>query len=475
MADLSSSPEPADLLQGHLARWHSEIDVRQQQRLAEQIKQLDLELLKKLWTGDGLVTVPADMLTRMGPPEVIPADIAERNAGEFQQALREGERALRNGTVAAVLVAGGQGTRLDFPHPKGMFPIGPVSGKSLFQWMAEQLLARSRQADAVIPWYIMTSDATHAATRACFEQHAWFGLRPDDVCFFPQGNLPALDRATGQVLWAKKDQLALSPDGHGGALEALRKANLFADMRARGIEYLFYHQVDNPLLRMCDPAFLGFHILRGAEASTKVVRKLDPQEKVGLVVDVEGSARVIEYSDLSLELAERRTSSGELWLSAGNTAIHVFNRDFLERVAGTGIGPHGTVAPESAGATLGYHRALKRVPYIDEVGNLVQPTVENAYKFERFIFDVLPLARRSLAVEIHRDQEFVPLKNRSGENSPEHVRQSLRRLFTAWLRRAGLTTADELEVEIGPLMALDERQFLDRMSAGNFAQPEVRG
>ena len=445
--------------QEHLVRFRDTLAPAQRAQLESQIEQVDFELINRLWreAGDSQAAhdeSPAQKARRAVPPaELIrtPRDSAQRQA--WQAARAEGEKLLRAGRVGVILVAGGEGTRLGFPHPKGMFPIGVLSHKSLFQLLAEQALARSRRAGRAIPYYVMTSRATHEETVDFFERHGYFGLNRADVQFFSQGNMPAVDRETGKLLLSAPDELALNPDGHGGLLAALSRSKVLDDMRRRGVDYLFYHQVDNPLVAVCDPAFLGFHAARQAEISTKVVAKLTPAEKMGVVVDIDGRTQIIEYSDLPEELAGRRDAAGEIALWAGNTAVHVFSRSLFERLQRDRV-------------ELPFHRAIKKVPFIDESGRPVEPAGENAMKFERFIFDVLPLAERSLVVEAQRNEEFCPLKNQSGEFSPEHVRESMSQRFAAWLRAAGAKLPDGLPVEISPLYALDADELAGKVAPG---------
>ncbi len=335
-----------------------------------------------------------------------------------------GDELLRAGKVGAILVAGGQGTRLGFDKPKGMYPIGALSHAPLFQILAQQLLARSRRAAAPIPYFIMTSDATHDETVAFFGEHKNFGLPAGDVFFFQQGNMPAVDAASGKLLVASDQTLSTSPDGHGGMLTALAKSGLLAEMNRRGIEYLHYHQVDNPTAIVCDPVFLGFHAELGCDMSVKVVAKRSAAERMGVAVDVDGVTQIIEYSDLPLDVARKTDAAGALLLWAGSTAIHVFTRAFLDRLV-----EHGDALP--------FHVAHKKVPYCDADGKLVNPERENAYKFERFIFDALPLAKRALVLETDRAREFNPVKNASGDDSPETARAALASLFHGWLRAAG--------------------------------------
>ena len=356
-----------------------------------------------------------------------------------------------------VLVAGGQGTRLGHDGPKGTFPIGPVSRKSLFQIHAEKVLAAGRRYGKPLPLYVMTSPENDEATQRHFADHDYFGLDYKRVFFFQQGMMPALDAKTGMFLMADKHRIATNPNGHGGVLKALADNRYLSDMHRHGIKYIFYYQVDNPLVKVVDPAYLGYHLAAEAEMSLKIVRKRHPEEKLGVVVDVEGSLRLIEYSDLDKEVARLELPDGSLEISAGNIAVHVFNLSFLERLAGDGM-------------KLPYHRTIKRVPYLDENGQLVEPAEPNAIKFEMFIFDVLSMADRTLVMETDRKEEFEPLKNSSGENSPASVRQAMSNLFAGWLERAGVKVpcrpdgSAAVPLEISPLLALDAEELRQRLS-----------
>jgi UDP-N-acetylglucosamine/UDP-N-acetylgalactosamine diphosphorylase len=278
-------------------------------------------------------------------------------------------------------------------------------------------------------------------------------LPPRDVFFFEQGNMPAVDAATGKLLMADKATLRTSPDGHGGMLAALAKGGLLDEMKRRGVEFLHYHQVDNPTAIVCDPVFLGFHAERGAEMSIKVVAKRSAAERMGVAVDVDGRTQIIEYSDLPPEVAAKTDERGELLLWAGNTAIHVFSRSFLDRVA------HGDTA-------LPFHIAHKKVPYCDEHGFHVAPELENAYKFERFIFDALPAAKKSLVLETDRAREFNPVKNATGDDSPDTTRQALLRLHRDWLRAAGAIVDDATPLEVSPLFGLDAEEVQGKVPPG---------
>lgn len=364
-----------------------------------------------------------------------------------------GETALRNGEVAVLLVAGGQGSRLGFEKPKGMFPIGPVSGASLFQIHAEKVLALGRRYGHAIPFLVMTSPATHADTAAFFRENAHFGLDPANVVFFEQGTMPALDLATGRLLLEKPGQLFLSPNGHGGTLTALADHGLLAELRTRGVRHVFYFQVDNPLVKIADPAFLGRHVATRSEVSSKVVFKTKPDERVGVLAVLNGRCGIVEYSDLPSEMAAEREPDGTLRFRAGSPAIHLFTLDFLDRVTARGSG-------------LAFHVARKKVEHFDPAaGTTVTPESENALKFELFVFDALPMAERWLAVETSREEEFAPLKNAEGADSPDEVKRAIVALHTAWLADAGVN-ANGHAVEVSPLFALDADELRRKLPAG---------
>ncbi len=443
--------------QEHLLRWWDELDPSQRSTLMEQIERIDFDRLSNL-IAQLVQSDPneAPDPSRIGPVEVarLPETDAERVAQ--RRAKERGEAALAAGEVAALLVAGGQGTRLGFDGPKGTYAIGPVSGASLFQIHAEKIKARSRRHGQTIPLYVMTSPENHEATVQFFDEHDRFGL--EHLRFFVQGQMPAVDRQTGKILLSDKHQIALSPDGHGGTLAALARPgplgepSCLQEMRELGIQTLFYFQVDNPLVQVCDPTYIGLHRQADAEMSFKVVAKRAPEEKVGVVVTVDGRPQVIEYSDLPAELAERREPDGSLQLWAGSIAIHLFDRAFIENLV-------------ADGGQLPYHRALKKVRHIDPSGHVIDPDEANAVKFETFIFDALPMARKASIVETDRATEFEPLKNATGPDSPASVRQRLSDLHAGWLESAGTQVLRRSDgtvpfgIEISPLFALDAQEL----------------
>jgi UDP-N-acetylglucosamine/UDP-N-acetylgalactosamine diphosphorylase len=400
--------------------------------LLEQISTIDFDELRVL-------TEAARKSTPAPPASIAPMPVEDWSA--IQSSAAAGEAAFRAGAVAVLIVAGGQGTRLGFDKPKGLFPVSPVRGASLFQIHAEKVLAAQAKFGARIALLIMTSAATHDATIAFFEENRFFGLNEDLVFFFEQGTMPAVDIATGRVLLESADSIARSPNGHGGALTALADSGLLNALRKGGMEHLVYLQVDNPLVRIADTAFLGRHIELKSQASTKVVFKESPDEKVGVLAMVDDRCGIIEYSDLPRELAVQQAADGSLAYKAGNTAIHLFDLDFIDTI--------------TAGETrLPFHTARKKVPHYDPAsGVMVTPTTENAFKFEHFIFDALPMAKQTLAVSVQREDEFAPLKNATGSDSLATVQAAMIAQARQWLEAAGATVADGVPVEVSPLVA----------------------
>lgn len=450
-AELEAILQPLD--QTHVLRFWDELDASSQQSLADQIRAIDFEQLKALAGSTGGASKWDELAAKAEvPPAITSEDFA--NPDSYRAAYDLGDAALKAGKVAMVLVAGGQGSRLGFEHPKGMFPIGPLSDRTLYQMLIDQLLARGKQAGKAIPFYIMTSPPTHAETSQFLAENNYFGMNPDDVSIFCQGTMPAVD-SDGKLLLSDKGTIFASPDGHGGTLGALKRDGCLDDMKARGIEHVFYGQVDNPLIQACDPALLGYHIKSGSEMTSQVVRKHDPMLKVGNVVVVDGKTQIIEYSDLPEQYARATLADGSLKLWAGSIAVHVFERAFLDRTS------------DQADA-LPFHHAHKKVAFVDSTGTLVKPAENNATKFERFIFDLLPSASNAIVCEVEPADGFCAVKNAppAPSETPQHVKDAIVALHTRWLHEAGVKVADGVKVEINPCFALDVDQLKEKLPSG---------
>jgi UDP-N-acetylglucosamine/UDP-N-acetylgalactosamine diphosphorylase len=399
--------------QEHLLRFWHELNDSQRESLTAEIEALDLELIGKLFReavpAPGTQNVREDLLAESAAA-IAPLRGRAWNdfsIGERATMANSGMRAVRDGKVAAFLVAGGQGTRLGHAGPKGTFNIGLPSGKSLFQLQAERLLKLGQIAGRPLPWYIMTSADNHAATTGFFTDHKHFGLNPSDVFFFQQDQLPVVD-ALGQILLDSKSAISQGPNGNGGCFLGLSRSGALADMKRRGIEWVFIYSVDNALVKMCDPHFVGYAIASGLPAASKAVAKAGPEERVGVFCKREGRPSVIEYSELSPEMRHARDADGRLTYGAGNIAVHLFSRAFLEREAAT---------------PLPYHAAHKRIPYVGPNGSRQEPSAPNAWKFELFMFDLFPRAENMAVLEVVREEEFAPVKNRDGVDSPQTARE----------------------------------------------------
>ena len=383
----------------------------------------------------------------LGPaPVVAIPKTAEEEALRLEARLM-GEALLTERRVAVLIVAGGQGSRLGFDGPKGAFPISPIRNKTLFHLFCESIKAISLRYGAPIPLLVMTSRENDEETRAYFESNGHFGLGPDEVHFFQQGMLPSVS-AQGKLALRDETHLSTNPDGHGGSLKAIHDSGLLDRLLAQGITKLFYCQVDNPLVKLADPVFLGYHQMAGAEMSTKVVRRVNIEEKVGVYVTLDGKEAIVEYSDLGGKHMAALDAEGEILYWGGNTGIHILDVSFIKR-----LNSHGFALP--------YHRALKPIETMSPEGGL---TMIEGWKFETFVFDAIPLARKTCCMEVKREEEFSPVKNSEGSDSPRTARAAMSNLFRAWLDEAGIPTSPHVPVEVSPLFAHDKETFVRRLT-----------
>ncbi|HHT9125397.1 MAG TPA: UTP--glucose-1-phosphate uridylyltransferase [Candidatus Brocadiia bacterium] len=442
--------------QDHIFRWWCELSDIQRKKLLRQISSIDFSLLQELITNHIKVGASASgghvpLHGKIEPPDIIPIPGNDAQLAAANEAKTIGENALCKGKVAILTVAGGLGTRLGFDVPKGCIPIGPITGKSLFQLHAEKILAIIKRYRTELPWYIMTSEANHTQTKKFFQDNHFFNLKPSDVIFFTQGMLPVAD-LNGRLIMDAKCHIAMSPNGHGGVILALKKEKVLANMKKRGIEYIFYFQVDNALIKIADPTFIGYHILDHAEMSSKVTTKRSPEEKVGILGYVDGKLGVIEYSELNEEDLQERNKDGSLRYNTGNIAIHILNVEFVEKL-------------NNGGFKLPYHKALKCIPFLNNSGELVTPEENSGVKFETFIFDAMKYSERSVVMEVVRKDEFAPIKNMEGDDSPDIARQAMINMFGRWLSEAGVNVPFDAQhnvkgvIEISPLYALDSEEL----------------
>lgn len=439
--------------QTHVLQFWDELSAAEREHLADQIRDFDFELIQSLANEHSAEDKWEQLAERAEvPPAITLADFADQSS--YDEAYSVGRKALEDGKLGMILVAGGQGSRLGFDHPKGMFPIGPLSKRTLYQIHFEQVIARSRQFGATIPLYVMTSPPTHDETTRFLTDNDFFGVDPENIKIFCQGVMPAVDN-NGKLLLEEKGKVFVSPDGHGGTLGALVKSGCLDDAIGRGVEHLFYGQVDNPLIQICSPALVGYHLSSGSEMTSQVVRKNEPEQKVGNVVEINGKVQIIEYSDLPPRFARQTNEDGSLKLWAGSIAVHIFALDFLKQSSGQA-------------ESLPFHRANKIVPFVNENGDLTKPQQPNAIKFERFIFDLLPIAKNAIVCEVDPTEGFCAVKNAPPANSetPQHVMDAISGLHCRWLTEAGVNVEPGVTVEINPLFAPDKESLAEKVEPG---------
>jgi len=443
--------------QSHLLAFWDQLDTAQRQNLLTQVQHLDLLKIDD-WVANFIKKPLSSQVTADFTPASAynPAPADPRQKRKYDSAIELGKELISAGKVAALVVAGGQGTRLGFDGPKGNFPITPIKNKTLFQLFAETIAVVWKKYNTTCPWYIMTSPLNHAETINIFRSNDYYGLGTKNIFIFQQGTLPNFG-FDGKILLADKANIACSPDGHGGSLKALHKSGALEDMKKRGIELISYFQVDNPLVNLFDPLFIGLHTLDEAEMSSKALIKNCPKEKIGNFCLVDGRVTVIEYSDLPDELAEKQNSDGSLLFQLGSIAIHIINRTFVEKL-------------NAKGFSLPLHKAVKEIPHIDQDGNPVESNRSNGIKLESFIFDALPLASESVILQTIRSQEFAPTKNAAGADSVETTREMMVARAADWLRSAGVTIPQKKDgspdclLEIAPSFALYKEDVREKLN-----------
>lgn len=442
--------------QGHVFRFWEELDEAGRVALLKDLEAVDLAELKAL-LGTFLGEKGSQDETDFSALQPAPTIRHPREGGdeaEWREARQLGVEVIRAGRVAAFTVAGGQGTRLGYDGPKGTFPVTPVRKASLFQVFAEKIRFSMNRYGVEIPWMIMTSEVNHVETVEFFQENDYFGLPQEGVIFFRQGLMPAVD-FDGKLLLRDRASLVKSPDGHGGSLRALVRSGSIDLLKEKGIDVISYFQVDNPLVTPIDPEFIGFHEREKSEMSSRMIPKAYPGEKIGHFCNYYGQLRVIEYSDLPEAIQEETLPDGSLRFSAGSIAIHLLDRDFVQRMGGTSEG------------SLPMHRAKKKIPHLDASGREIRPDEPNGIKFEMFVFDALPMAKRPVIVECLREDSFSPVKNAEGVDSPESCRNDQLRQFARWLKSVGQpistdpTGLPEVLFEVAPTFAVDKVSFTE--------------
>ncbi|CAG7854012.1 UDP-N-acetylhexosamine pyrophosphorylase AltName: Full=Antigen X; Short=AGX; AltName: Full=Sperm-associated antigen 2; Includes: RecName: Full=UDP-N-acetylgalactosamine pyrophosphorylase; AltName: Full=AGX-1; Includes: RecName: Full=UDP-N-acetylglucosamine pyrophosphorylase; AltName: Full=AGX-2 [Serendipita indica DSM 11827] len=448
--------------QSQVFRFLETLNAEQRQTLIKQLAGIDIQRVNRIYQR----AIEAEKYLSSAeakeeaieplPSEAFDSTIGSpSNASQWREA---GLDAIAKGQVGVLLMAGGQGTRLGSSAPKGCYDIGLPSHKSLFQYQAERIrrlqdIAKKRngKSQVVIPWYVMTSGPTRPDTVAFFKANNYFGLNPSNVIFFEQGTLPCLTM-DGKVIMDAPDHIAVAPDGNGGLYAALRSplnpgeaTTVLSDMGNRNVLYVHAYGVDNCLVRVADPTFIGFCLSKKADCAAKVVRKVDPKESVGVVALKGKKYSIVEYSEISAEDAESRDSSGELKFRAANIANHFYTTEFLRSV----------VKFEDE---MAFHIARKKIPHIDMTsGQLIKPSKPNGLKLELFVFDVFPFTSNFAVLEVDRKDDFSPLKNApgTGVDDPETSRRDLLQQQRRFLEAAGATVAEGVEIELSPLVTYD--------------------
>lgn len=443
--------------QGHVLSFWDELSATERAGLFEQLSGFKperiSELVKKALQPPSVESNPV-----VEPlPESATASILDSDRAAIDSWYARGLQAVGEGEVAVVLMAGGQGTRLGSSDPKGCFDVGLPSHKSLFQLQAERIrkvqelaAARHPSGNAIIPWYIMTSGPTRGPTEAFFHKHGYFGLEKENVIFFEQGVLPCISN-DGKILLQTKSKVAVAPDGNGGIYQALIVSSVLSDMKKRGIQHVHAYCVDNSLVKVADPTFIGFSISKDSDLATKVVRKRAANESVGLIILKNGKPDVIEYSEIDESMAEAMdpNNSSILKFRAANIVNHYYSVRFLDTI------------PEWV-HLLPHHIARKKISYCDTVtGDEISPKSPNGIKLEQFVFDIFPRIplEKFTCLEVAREDEFSPLKNARGskEDNPDTSRADVMAQGRRWLQAVGAVVVSdnphETGVEVSPLIS----------------------
>ncbi|CAF0750797.1 unnamed protein product [Didymodactylos carnosus] len=471
--------------QEHLIAYWDDLNDKQKQSLLQDINEIDLarthdayqhiksQLMPPLSSNKNEQQNGAgdnkqqDIDRLMEPiPEHLAGSVYEATQKELDEYNQEGSRAndkrslslraIADGEVCVLLLAGGQGTRLGVNYPKGMYNVNLLSQKSLYQIQAERIIRLQELANeqygkiCQIPWFIMTSEHTQQATEDYFHQHNYFGLKQENIILFEQHILPALN-FQGKILLDEKYKLTKAPDGNGGLYRALCTRGILNEMVKRQIKYVHVYCVDNILVKMADPIFIGFCLKKNANCAAKVVKKNSPNEAVGVICKVNNRFQVVEYSEISSDTAQRRKPDGELLFNAGNICNHFFSVNFLQAVC------------KDHENELRYHVAKKAIPCLGENGLKIEsPKEPNGVKLEKFVFDVFPFSKTFAVWEVKREEEFSPLKNGKGsKDTPATCRRDLMAEHLRWLKQAGVevpnidkfTKADEPLLELSPLVS----------------------
>lgn len=386
--------------QEHVLKYYAELPDEQRNTLIEQIDRTDFTVIgQAAETGKRGTIAPIKAMT-----------IPEIDMGR-ERFERIGMEAVKAGKLGAVLLAGGMGTRLGSDAPKGMYDIGISKPVYIFQRLIENLMKVVEKAGNYIQLFVMTSEKNHDATVGFFKEHDYFGYDKDYIAFFKQDMAPAAD-FDGKVYMEAKDSIATSPNGNGGWFLSMKKSGLLELVEKRGIEWLNVFAVDNVLQSIADPVFAGAVLEGGYSVGSKVIRKVNPQEKVGVMCTEDGRPSIVEYIELTEDMLTQRDENGKYAYNFGVILNYLFKVDKLVNLLER---------------KLPYHKSAKKIPYINEAGELVKPEEPNGYKYEQFILDMIQMLDSCLPFEVVRGKEFAPIKNKTGVDSVESARELLRK------------------------------------------------
>lgn len=395
--------------QEHILKNYEKLTEEEKEKLLDQILTIDLNQISELYESTKKTISFAN-------DKIEPIDYVDKSAlteDELQKYNQLGEDAIKQGKYAVVTMAGGQGTRLGHNGPKGTFMLGLENDKSIFEILADSLKESQRKYGVIIPWYIMTSRENNEQTEKFFRDNNYFGYDQKAITFFKQGELPMCSEE-GKLLIDENGKIKEAADGHGGIFESMRRNGVISDMQRKGIEWAFIGPVDNVLVKMVDPTLLGVALDKGVLAAGKSVVKAGPKEKVGVFCKRNGKPGVVEYTEITTDLAEATNEKGELVFGESHINCNLFNVKAIDEVSQK---------------KLPYHSAHKKAKYIDENGNLVVPEAPNAYKFESFIFDAFDMLDDMAILRVKREEEFAPVKNAEGNDSPETARKLYKDYF----------------------------------------------
>ncbi len=389
--------------QEHLLNGYDKLDENKKTELLNEILTIDFSQIEKLF--ENINTTIDFKESKIEPIGYI--EKAKLNEDEYKKYEEKGIEAIKNNKLAAVTMAGGQGTRLGHKGPKGTFDLGLDSHKSIFEILCDTLKKAHENYGVYTSWYIMTSDENNRDTVEFFEKNNYFDYPKDKIMFFKQGKLPMID-TEGKVLIGEDGLIKQAADGHGGIFYSMRNDGVIYDMKSKGIEWVFIGGVDNVLVNMVDPVLVGLAIDKKVQAAGKSVVKAYPKEKVGVFCKRNGKPSVVEYSEISEEMANATTKEGELVFAESHILCNLFSLQAIEEISKD---------------KLPYHSAFKKATYIDKDGNLVKGEKPNAYKFEAFLFDAFESLDDMAILRVKREDEFAPVKNAEGVDSPETARE----------------------------------------------------